>query len=133
MDRCRRRVPVSPEFCSAPARSSREWRRIRGNLPSENRREALNTTCPCPCCGYIVHRDPPGSYNICPICFWEDEISQLRFPETTGANHVSPIQAQRNFSTIGAIEERFLKHARNPHSRKSLRREIHDQVSYPIG
>ncbi|QEX14952.1 hypothetical protein FRZ44_02310 [Hypericibacter terrae] len=69
---------------------------------------------PCPCCGYIVHADPPGSYDICPICFWEDDISQLRFPEMGGANHVSLIQGQRNFVRIGASEERILKHVRKP-------------------
>ncbi len=39
-----------------------------------------NANYPCPCCGYLVFTEPPGSYTICPICFWEDDISQLRFP-----------------------------------------------------
>ena len=72
------------------------------------------STFPCPCCGYVVHAEPPGNYDICPICFWEDDISQLRFPETGGANHVSLIQAQRNFIRIRGSEERFLKHVRKP-------------------
>ena len=41
---------------------------------------------PCPCCGYLVFRDMPGSYDICPICGWEDDLSQLRFPTMSGAN-----------------------------------------------
>ncbi|WP_248129036.1 CPCC family cysteine-rich protein [Pseudomonas sp. W2Aug9] len=24
----------------------------------------------CPCCGYAVFEEHPGSYDICPICFW---------------------------------------------------------------
>ena len=69
---------------------------------------------PCPCCGYFVFNDPPGSYDICPICFWEDDIFQLRFPMTTGANHVSLIQAQQNCARDGVSELRFHAHARPP-------------------
>ncbi|NIP43329.1 MAG: hypothetical protein GWN61_14025, partial [candidate division Zixibacteria bacterium] len=31
----------------------------------------------CPCCGYRTLDDPPGSYDICGICFWEDDTVQL--------------------------------------------------------
>jgi hypothetical protein len=48
------------------------------------------------------------------MCFWEDDISQLRFLEMGGANHVSLIQGQRNFIRFGASEERVLKHVRKP-------------------
>src|SRR5262245_13967431 len=65
-------------------------------------------TYPCPCCGYLVFDEPPGSYNICPICFWEDDISQLRFVTMSGgANRVSLVEGQRNFISIGASEERL--------------------------
>lgn len=57
---------------------------------------------PCPCCGYKVYSEPPGSYEICPICGWEDDVSQLRFPELRGANELSLVAAQRNFATFGA-------------------------------
>lgn len=69
---------------------------------------------PCPCCGYLVFEEPPGSYDICPICFWEDDIVQLRFPEATGANRVSLVQGQNNFAAMGACEERVFKHVRRP-------------------
>lgn len=40
--------------------------------------------------------EKPGSYDICPICGWEDDLSQLRFPTTDGAN--SPlIECQQSF------------------------------------
>ena len=52
----------------------------------------------CPCCGYLVFSSPPGTYEICPICGWEDDISQLRFVSMDGgANELSLIDAQRNF------------------------------------
>lgn len=69
---------------------------------------------PCPCCGYLVFGESPGSYDICPICFWEDDISQLRFPMLTGANHVSLIEAQRNYARDGVCELRLRSHARLP-------------------
>lgn len=56
--------------------------------------------------------EPPGSYDICKICFWEDDISQLRFPRTTGANHVSQIEGQKNFKEFGACERRMLQFVR---------------------
>jgi hypothetical protein len=56
---------------------------------------------PCPCCGYLTSSGP-GSYDICPICDWEDDLSQLRFPETRGANHLSLVEAQANFIATGS-------------------------------
>jgi len=53
---------------------------------------------PCPCCGNIVHDQPPGSYSICPVCTWEDDIIQLRWPDYSGgANGPSLIAAQSSF------------------------------------
>jgi cysteine-rich CPCC protein len=57
---------------------------------------------------------PPGSYEICSICFWEDSISELRFPQTTGANGVNLIEAQKNFARFGASELRVLSFVRLP-------------------
>lgn len=68
---------------------------------------------PCPCCGYLVFCEPPGSYDICAICFWEDDISQLRFPEMGGAS-IPLIQAQQNYQAFGAIEPRCKEHVRQP-------------------
>jgi hypothetical protein len=67
---------------------------------------------PCPCCGYLVFDDPPGSYEICPICFWEDDVSQLKFPSTTGANHPTLIEAQENYSREGVCEWRLHDYVR---------------------
>ena len=69
---------------------------------------------PCPCCGYLIFDESPGSYEICPICFWEDDLSQLRFVQTTGANHVSLVEAQENFLKEGVCELRFRSNVRAP-------------------
>jgi hypothetical protein len=70
----------------------------------------------CPCCGFIVFSEPPGSYDICPICFWEDDDVQLRFPLAGGANKVCLIEAQKNFLALGVCEERLQAHVRKPTS-----------------
>ena len=71
---------------------------------------------PCPCCGYLVFSEGPGSYEICPICFWEDDGLQLECATSLsgGANHTTLYEAQRNFAALGACEERSLDDVRLP-------------------
>jgi hypothetical protein len=55
-----------------------------------------------------VFDDPPGSYEICGICFWEDDAIQLRWPDWTGgANRPSLIESQQAYASLGAMELRF--------------------------
>jgi len=70
---------------------------------------------PCPCCGHIVFDEPAGSYEVCPICYWEDDLSQLRFPETDGgANIPSLIEGQKNFQKYGASALGLKQYVRPP-------------------
>jgi hypothetical protein len=70
---------------------------------------------PCPCCGYEVLEEPADSYEICPICFWEDDRVQLAFPDLAGgANGCSLIEGQSNFASFGACEMRVQPHVRGP-------------------
>ncbi|MEZ5427781.1 MAG: CPCC family cysteine-rich protein [Pyrinomonadaceae bacterium] len=39
---------------------------------------------PCPSCGFLIFDEPPGSYDICSICGWEDDHVQLKYPFMTG-------------------------------------------------
>ena len=52
---------------------------------------------PCSCCGYRVFARAPGSYDICPVCGWEDDALQLEYATTLagGANALSLFEAQR--------------------------------------
>lgn len=69
----------------------------------------------CPCCGYKVFNEPPGSYDICRICFWEDDVFQLYFPHQTGGpNRCNLIEAQVNYVQFGACERAMSKNARLP-------------------
>jgi hypothetical protein len=62
---------------------------------------------PCPCCGYLVFERMPGHHETCPICWWEDDLAQLRFPKMPGgANGVSLLDAQQNFAELGTAEKK---------------------------
>ena len=76
---------------------------------------------PCPCCGHLVFDEPPGSYGICAICFWEDDALQLRWPHSAvGANGVSLVEAQRNYASFGAMEQAFVSNVRPPNGDEPL-------------
>lgn len=67
----------------------------------------------CPCCGYEVFDSSPGSSDICPICFWEDDGFQLYFPlDSGGANHCSLVEAQVNFVQFGACKRELATNTR---------------------
>ena len=56
---------------------------------------------PCPTCGYLTFAEPPGSYDICDVCGWEDDALQLEFATTLagGANALTLADAQAAFAT----------------------------------
>ena len=68
----------------------------------------------CPCCGYKVF-EQSGNYEICPICFWEDDGVQLADPWFAGgANVPGLVEAQKNYKKYGAMEKRFQGNVRKP-------------------
>lgn len=76
----------------------------------------------CPCCGYATFdEEPNGNYDICPVCFWEDDPFQSQDPDDAdGANKVSLNEARANFAKFGACEERFVGNVRAPHADEML-------------
>jgi hypothetical protein len=72
----------------------------------------------CPCCGHLTTPDDgsfPGSFVICPVCFWEDDDVQLDNPDFAGgANRPSLNQARSNYRMFGAVDEGARPHARLP-------------------
>ena len=56
----------------------------------------------CPCCLYYTFEEKPsGTYDICPVCYWEDDIVQLADPDFSGgANDVSLNLAKENFGKL---------------------------------
>ena len=71
---------------------------------------------PCPCCGYYtLEEKPPGTHNICPVCYWEDDNVQFKDPSLRGgANGVSLEEARGNFRDFGWAKERSKEYVRAP-------------------
>ncbi|HCE4695085.1 TPA: hypothetical protein NGU23_004712 [Vibrio parahaemolyticus] len=53
----------------------------------------------CPCCGYNTFDAPAkGTYDICELCYWEDDLVQNEAPDYEGgANGICLREAQREF------------------------------------
>lgn len=74
-----------------------------------------STEYTCPCCGFIIFDEPPGSYAICPICFWEDDPVQILDPSYAGgANKPNLMACQKYFQEHGACDSAATGKARSP-------------------
>jgi Cysteine-rich CPCC len=70
----------------------------------------------CPCCGYVTLGER-GMYEICAVCFWEDDGQDDHGADQVrgGPNrNLSLTRARRNFERIGATDERRRKFVREP-------------------
>lgn len=58
---------------------------------------------PCPCCNYetLVQR---GEYDICPVCFWEDDGNNDP-SQYSGPNHMTLSEGRSNYEKYGACSE----------------------------
>jgi Cysteine-rich CPCC len=89
--------------------------------PEQKLFQAMSDSYPCPCCGHLVFCEPPGSYEICPICFWEDDVIQLVYPLMDGgANKFCLFKSQKEFARCGACEPRFTRDVRRADSDEPL-------------
>ena len=70
----------------------------------------------CPCCGYRT-LDERGGYEICSVCFWEDDGQDDHDADEVrgGPNHdLSLKKARQNFREYGACCRKMLPHVRKP-------------------
>jgi hypothetical protein len=77
-------------------------------------RQAEDGPYRCPCCGFLT-LDERGSYEICPVCFWEDDGQDDHDADRVrgGPNGwLSLTEARRNFHDMGASDERGTKFVR---------------------
>ena len=70
----------------------------------------------CPCCKFMTRSSVAfGTFEICEVCFWEDDSSQADEPTLHGgANSVSLEEACENYQAFGAAEKRFVHLVRAP-------------------
>lgn len=68
----------------------------------------------CPCCEFFTLHSK-GEFEICEVCFWEDDPVQRMNPDYFGgANKVSLNQGKKNFIIFNACEEQHVNNVRNP-------------------
>jgi hypothetical protein len=66
----------------------------------------------CPCCGFkTLTAPPPGTREICPVCFWEDTETDASWERS---NRATLIEAQRNYEEFGAAERAWVADVRPP-------------------
>ena len=83
-----------------------------------------DTSHQCPCCDYFS-LTARASYDICAICYWEDDGQDLdRLDEVSGPNHITLREARRNFEHIGACDQAALALVTPPSERQGMRREL---------
>ncbi len=76
----------------------------------------MTDSYPCPCCRFLtLSEKPPGTFEICPVCRWEDDYAQYNNPSLVGgANKVSLNQAQENYREFGAVSRDDVAFVRKP-------------------
>lgn len=76
----------------------------------------------CPCCKFKTLEER-GGFEICPVCFWEDDGQDDQDADTVrgGPNgSLSLTQARKNFIEFGACEARFKDSVRSPGSIRGI-------------
>jgi hypothetical protein len=62
-----------------------------------------------------MDRKPGVTFDLCPVCFWEDDPVQFENHDYEGgANIISLRQGQANFWEFGASEQQFVNKVRPP-------------------
>ena len=70
----------------------------------------------CPCCKHLT-LSPRGDYEICKVCFWEDDGQDEHDADVVrgGPNATLSLRkAQENYRKFGATEKRFVNLVRPP-------------------
>lgn len=71
---------------------------------------------PCPCCEHLT-LGKRGWYEICPVCFWEDDPAVERDGPAVPSSpneEMTLDEGRANFARLGASNERRTKLVRDP-------------------
>lgn len=69
----------------------------------------------CPVCGYLTLQER-GMFEVCPVCFWEDEGEVDNENEVSGGANgdLSLATAKNNFIRWGAVSLEAIQNVREP-------------------
>ena len=78
----------------------------------------------CPCCDYYT-LDARNRHDTCPVCWWEDDGSDLgEIDAVSPANHISLRRAREHFARYGAADQAAVSLVAPASARLGLRREL---------
>ena len=78
----------------------------------------------CPCCDYFT-LESRGSYEVCPVCYWEDDGTDLsELDRESRSNHRTLREARASFERVGAADEAAVPLVAPASARAGLRREL---------
>ncbi len=79
----------------------------------------------CPCCDYFT-LDEPHAWDICPVCFWEDDGEYLHQPDcgSPANGSLSLRQARENFRAFGACEATMVENVLPKSERGRYSRQV---------
>jgi hypothetical protein len=69
-------------------------------------REGVHGRWSCPCCGcFTLVEEPPGTFQICPVCWWEDDSVQFADPDFEGGASAPCLRsARRSYLLTGVAD-----------------------------
>ncbi|MBR1823445.1 MAG: hypothetical protein IJ779_04340 [Ruminococcus sp.] len=77
----------------------------------------LTERYPCPCCGNLTligSSQEDTAWQVCEVCFWENDVSPDKPENISGSNGISLELARLNYKKFGACREEFIDSARPP-------------------
>lgn len=70
----------------------------------------------CRCCGYytLVGTKEDIAWDICPVCFWENDVFEDNEKIYSGANHETLTQGRENYKKFAACDLKCVSFVRCP-------------------
>lgn len=71
----------------------------------------------CRCCGYFTlvgETNEDILWDICPVCFWENDIFEDVSDRYSGANHMTLAQGRENYKIYSVCDPKHSSYVRMP-------------------
>ncbi len=70
----------------------------------------------CKCCGCytLIGTKEDIAWDICPVCYWENDVFGTDPNTYSGANHMTLAEGRENYQKFSACDVKMLPHVRPP-------------------